>query len=129
MPISFQRDGSARRILATLTPGERWEHYERMLEAELNRHPEWADWDWIIDDHGPLDDISVAGMSHAAELYRRHSTGAPTRTVVVTTDAYFEPWARVMDHHFGHRTHHAAPTLAAARALLDRTDPGVRQQS
>jgi hypothetical protein len=126
MPISFQRDGSARRVLATLTPGERWDRYEQRLEDELNRHPDWADWDWIIDDRGPLDDISVAGMSYAAELYRRHTTGVRARTVVVTMDAYFEPWARVMDHHFGNRTHHAAPTLGAARALLDQSDPGVR---
>jgi hypothetical protein len=127
MPITIQRDG-VRRILAKLTPGERWTHYVRVLETQLNRHPEWADWDWIIDDRGPLDDISVQGMTQAAALYRRHATGVRSRTVVVTTDRYFAPWGRVMDHHFGNRTHHAAPTLAAARALLDNSEPQDRSE-
>jgi hypothetical protein len=86
MSISFHRDGSARRILATISPGERFGNFERDVGASLERHPEQADWDLIIDDRGPLEDITVAGMARIAEMYRSRSTGGHPRTVVITTD-------------------------------------------
>ena len=80
--------------------------------------------DWIIDDQGPMDDIDVAGMMRIGETFRRlaQETLRRTHTVVVTTDRFFRTWARVVDLNYGIRKHHAAPTLAAAVALLDQLE-------
>jgi hypothetical protein len=55
----------------------------------------------------------------------RELTAEPLRqrhTVVVTTDRFFDTWARVIDLNYGKRKHHSAPTRAAAVAMLDRLD-------
>lgn len=126
MTITFERDGTARRVLATISPGERFANYEREVATSLDLHPDWVDWDLIIDDQGPLDDITVDGMARIAEMYNRRTRGVHSHTVVITSDPYFAPWGRVMNHHFGNRTHHKAPTVAAARALLDRLEAAER---
>ena len=121
MPVTLEIDTIRRRVTVTVPPDARWAHMERAIMDAVRRTPELTGWDWIIDDQGPLDDVEVAGMARIGAAFRDHAGPAhSTHTVVVTTDQFFGPWAEVMDHHYGGRRHHAAPTVAAARSLLDR---------
>jgi len=71
-----------------------------------------------------MDDVDVAGMAATGAIFRElaREPARRTFTIVVTTDPYFENWARVIDLNYGARKHHAAPTRAAAQALLDRLE-------
>ena len=90
----------------------------------LARKPELTDYDWIIDDQGPMDDVDVYAMTTTGEMFRTLSSKAnrTTFTIVVSTDRFFGEWARVIDQFYGNRRHYAAPTLDAAITLLDQFD-------
>ncbi len=124
MSVSIEIDEILQRAIAVIPPGTRWSSFETAALVEVNRTPRLTEWNWIIDDQGPMDDVDVAGMMRIGEAFRR-LTRDPQRqnhTVVVTTDRFFDSWARVIDLNFGSRKHHSAPTLVAAIALLDRLD-------
>ena len=122
MPVTLETDPVRRRVIVRVPPNVRWSRMEKTVVDAVLRAPELTGWDWIIDDQGPIDDVDVAGMARIGEAFRALAAGPShsTHTVVVTTDPFFGPWAQVMDHHYGGRRHHGAPTLQAARSLLDR---------
>ena len=122
MPVRIEADPGRMRVLVTVDVGVRGPEFERAIEAALADQPASSEWDWIIDDHAHVDDIGVEGVARIGGLYETHAP-EPTRdshTVIITDDRFFPPWGRVMDLHFRRRTHHAAPSVAAAHALLDR---------
>lgn len=127
MSVTIETDQARRRATATVPPGTSWATFERAALAAVNATPELADWNWIIDDQGPIDDVDVGGMVRIGEAFCRlaSAAGRNTHTVVVTTDRFFDTWARVIDLNYGERRHHGAPTLTAAIALLDRLEGGV----
>ena len=122
MPVNLEDYPVRRRLIVSVPPNVRWSHMEKAVLDAVQRAPELTGWDWIIDDQGPIDDVDVAGMARIGEVFRALAVGPAhaTHTVVVTTDPFFGPWAQVMDHHYGGRRHHGAPTLQAALSLLDR---------
>ena len=127
MPVSLHTDPERRRVTATVPAGTRWTEFESTALAAVKRSPELTDWNWVIDDQGPMDDVDVNGMVRIGEAFRA-GAAAPDRqtfTVVVSQDRFFDTWARVIDLNYGIRRHHAAPSLAAAVALLDRLEAGV----
>jgi len=125
MSVTIELDEKCRRATAVVPAETRWSSFEETVLAQVNRNPTLADWNWIIDDQGPMDDVDVYGMIRIGEAFRR-LTQAPSRqthTVVVTTDPHFPTWARVIDHNYGKRKHHhSAPTKGAAATLLDQLD-------
>lgn len=122
MAVTISVDEQRRRAVATVPPGTRLAEFVVAIVDEIERRPDLSGWDWLIDDQGPMDDVNVEGMTQVAAAYNRHRPEtAPLRhTVVVTTDRFFGPWAKVMDLYFVQRLHHSAPTLAVAHQLLDR---------
>lgn len=64
-----------------------------------------------------MDDVDVAGMAATGAIFRELAPepARGTFTIVVTTDPYFENWARAIDLNFGARKHHGAPTRARRR--------------
>jgi hypothetical protein len=120
MSVSIELDEDLRRATAVVPPDTRWSSFEKTVLAEVEREPVLTDWNWIIDDQGPMDDVDVAGMIRIGEAFRRLATEPlrRTHTVVVTTDRFFSAWARVIDLNYGNRKHHAAPTRSAAASLL-----------
>lgn len=124
MSISFELDQARRRAIATVPPGTSWIKFEKAVLAAVAGDPDLTDWNWIIDDQGPIDDVDVGGMVRIGETFCRlaSAAGCNTYTVVVTTDRFFDTWARVIDLNYGERRHHGAPTLTAAIALLDRLE-------
>jgi hypothetical protein len=122
MPVTIEADEELQRVTVTIPPGIRWASFEAAAREAIARAPDLTDWMWIIDDRGPIDDIDVAGMIRIGEDFRRLSRDPLRRTytVVVTNDRYFDTWLKVVDLNHGARKHLAAPTLAAARALLDK---------
>lgn len=124
MPVTVSTERARRRVLATVPPGTRWPDFQTAVLGAIERSPEITDWNWIIDDQGPMDDVDVAGMVRIGEAFRRlgNHPGEGTYTIVITTDRFFASWGRVIDLNYGGRRHHAAPTLAAAVALLDRLE-------
>lgn len=127
MAVIVEVDAALRRVTALVPPGTRWASFEEVALTEINRAPILTDWNWIIDDQGPMDDVDVAGMIRIGEVFRR-LTSDPSRqshTIVVTTDRHFATWARVIDLNYGNRKHHAAPNRAAATALLDQLEASV----
>ena len=126
MPVTFQSDPERRRVVVTVPPGTRWAAFESATVGAIEAAPELTDWNWIIDDQGPIDDVGVEGMVRIGETFRRlaREPERPTWTVVVTTDRYFTNWARVIDLNYGARKHQGAPSLAAAMLLMDRLEAG-----
>ena len=124
MPTTIDMDEDLKRVTVVVPPGTRWTSFEQAAMIAVTRAPVMTDWAWIIDDQGPMDDIDVAGMMRIGETFRRLAQEPlrRTHTVVVTTDRFFRTWARVVDLNYGIRKHHAAPTLAAAVALLDQLE-------
>ncbi|MFN3931759.1 MAG: hypothetical protein ACK4JY_08430 [Brevundimonas sp.] len=111
-------------MFADVPAGVRWTAFEAAVLGAIADTPALTDWNWIIDDQGPMDDVDVAGMSRIGDAFRRLARDPDRRTytVVVTTDRFFATWARVIDLNYGNRKHHSAPTLARAIALLDRLE-------
>jgi hypothetical protein len=124
MSVVFETHGPLRRVIAVVPPGTPWASFERAALAAVEHAPTLTDWNWIIDDQGPMDDVGVAGMMRIGEAFRRLANDPLRRshTVVVTTDRFFDTWARVIDLNYGVRKHHAAPTKAAAVALLGQLE-------
>jgi hypothetical protein len=124
MQITVQTDEARERVILRVPVGVRWATFVSTAGALLEGRPETADWSWLIDDAGPIEDVDAAGMMHLAGLFRRLSRYPDRRrwTVIVTCDPHFADWARVMDLHHGARRHLSAPTAAAAEALLDRLE-------
>lgn len=124
MSVTIELDESLRRATAVVPTGTRWSSFERIVLAAVERDPALTDWNWIIDDQGPMDDVDVAGMIRIGEAFRRLASDPlrQTHTVVVTTDGFFPTWARVIDLNYGSRKHHSAPTRGAAVALLNRLE-------
>lgn len=122
MPVRVESDPRRMRVLVTVDVGVRGPEFERAIEAALADQPASSEWDWIIDDHARVDDIGVEGVARIAGLYAAHAPdpSRDSRTVIVTDDRFFPPWGREMDLHFRRRTHLAAPSVAAAHALLDQ---------
>lgn len=127
MAVTFQNDPVRRRTLVTVPPGTRWATFETAFIRAISEQPEIADWNLIIDDEGPIDDVSVDGMVRLGEVFRRLSREPErdTFTVAVTRDRFFGPWAQVIDANYGRRKHHAASTPDAAARLLDRLEAGA----
>lgn len=109
------------RVTVTVPAGTRWQAFTSQILAAVGRSPKLSNYDWIIDDQGPMDDVELSGMTLTGEAFRAAGEGSrPTSTVVVTNDRYFSTWAEVMDHHHLRRRHYGASTLAEAVELLDR---------
>jgi hypothetical protein len=121
MSVTIETGRTLRRVIATVPPGVRWATFETATLAAITGSPELTDWNWIIDNQGPMDDVDVAGMSRIGEAFRRLAADPQrsTFTVVVSTEPLFAPWARVIDLNFGNRRHLSAPTKASAFALID----------
>jgi len=126
MPIAIQSSRARRRVIVVAPPDTRWRDFQELVRAAVQETPELTDWNWIIDDQGPMDDVDVAEMAATGEAFRRLAAAPERRTytVVVTRDRHFPTWARVIDLNYGNRMHHPAPTLEAASALLDRLEAG-----
>jgi hypothetical protein len=122
--VTTEPDPPRRRVTVRIPAGTRWATFEATVTAFLEAHPETADWNWVLHEDVPFSDLDIPGLGRIAGLYRRlGSRPAPrTFTVVVTSDPFFPDWGRVIDMHFDNRLHLAAPTAAAAHALLDRLD-------
>lgn len=127
MPVTIQSHRAQQRVVAIVPPGTRWIDFQASVLSSVEQAPELTDWNWIIDDQGPIDDVDVAGMVAIGEAFRTLAVSPEQRTftVVVTQDRFFEPWARVIDLNYGNRKHHSAPTLEAAATLLDRLEAGL----
>ncbi|WP_374514860.1 hypothetical protein [Brevundimonas sp.] len=121
MVITLSADTTRRRIIVAVADGARERHLQAAIRTALADHPEWARWDWIIDDDGRLEDLTVEGLQAAAEAFRAAgSEGADALTAIVTSDRFFGEMAHLLDLSFSGRRHLAAPSLQAALALLDR---------
>lgn len=127
MSVTIEIKAASRRVIATVPSGVRWAAFETAVLAAVNRAPVLTDWNWLIDDQGPMEDVDVEGMARIGEAFRARTSQPPRPlyTVVVTTDRFFATWARVIDLNYGGRKHHSAPTKAAAAALLDRLEGGA----
>ncbi len=127
MAVALSADPVRRLVLATPAEGARERHLVAAICAGLARNPEWADWDWIFDDGGRLDDLTVEGMRQAADAFAAAGASGGAWSIVVTTDRFFDPWRRVMDLTFAGRRHCPAPTLEAADQLLRqlRAEPAL----
>lgn len=126
MSVTIQLDENRRRATAVVPPRTRWSSFESVTLAAVEGDPSLTDWNWIIDDQGPMDDVDVQGMTRIGEAFRRlaKEPDRQTFTVVVITDPFFPSWARVIDLNFGTRKHYSAPTKGAATSLLDRLEMG-----
>lgn len=115
-------DHEIRRVVATAPPLTRWANFHAVVREAICRSTCLADYDWIIDDQGPMDDVNVDEMVRTGEAFRAHASQSrdTSVTIVVTTDPSFGLWAKVIDEHYGGRRHYAAPTLDAAAQVLDR---------
>jgi hypothetical protein len=122
--VSIQADDTRARVTVRIPAGTRWATFEATVTAFLEAQPQTADWNWVLDEDVPFSDVDIPGLGRIAALYRRLGSSPAPRafTVVVTTDPFFPDWGRVIDMHFENRRHLAAPTAAAAHALLDRLD-------
>ena len=120
--VNITANHEQRRVLATVPPQTRWSSFHAETIAVVRASPVLTDYDWIIDDQGPMDDVDVKGMADTGEVFRKLASDgdAQTFTVVITSDRFFATWARVIDKRYGHRSHYAAPTLEAAAALLNK---------
>ncbi len=127
MAVTFHHEPDRRRLLVTISPGTRWTAFEAAIMKALADQPAIADWNLIIDDQGPTEDVTVDGMVRMGEAFRRlaRQPERDTFTVVVTADRFFASWAQVIDANYGRRKHHAAPTVEAAGRLLDRLEAGA----
>ena len=98
----------------------RWAEFHVFLRGLIEAQPILTNWNWIIDDRGPMDDVDVAEMARTGEVFRALASkrSGYAITIVVTSDPHFAPWAKVMDLNYGNRRHYAATTRAAAEALL-----------
>lgn len=124
MQVTTKLDAARERVTFRVPAGTRWTTFEATAAALLQTRPETADWNWLIDDAGPIEDVEADGMMRLGRLFVS-LTRQPARrrwTVITTDDPHFPEWARVIDLHHGARRHLAAPTAAAAEALLDRLD-------
>lgn len=126
MPVTFQSDPDRRRVVVAVPPDIRWAGFEAAVLDAVQQRPGLTDWNWIIDDQGPMDDVGVEGMVRIGQAFRQLAQEPERRTwtIVVSTDRYFASWARVIDLNYGVRRHHAAPSLPAAMALMDRLEAG-----
>ena len=123
-------DHKTHRVVATVPPQVRWAAFHSAARGAICSSSLLADYHWIIDDQGPMDDVNLDEMVRSGEVFRSHAARSPKQlaTVVVTTDRSFDLWARVIDEHYGGRKHYAAPSLAAAHRLLDRLDADHRSE-
>lgn len=105
-----------------MPPGTRWSTFHSNVLTAIEASPALTDFDWIIDDQGPMDDVDVAGMTRTGATFRRLSSNPneQTFTVITSTDRFFATWALVINENYGNRRHYSAPTLSAAVLLLDR---------
>lgn len=128
MPVTVETEPALKRAIATVPAGTRWAIFEAAVLAVVKERPALADWNWIIDDQGPMDDVDAAGMSRIGEALVQLSQDPQrrTHTVVVTRDPFFATWARVIDLNYGARKHHPAPTLEASIDLLARLEAAPR---
>jgi hypothetical protein len=124
MPVSIETDPELKRAIAVVPAGTRWAVFEAAAIAAVQASPQLSDWNWIIDDQGPMDDVDANGMSRIGETFRQASSDPQQRTytVVVTEDPFFATWARVIDLNYGERRHFAAPTFEAAISLLSKLE-------
>lgn len=127
MTVAIQTDPGKRRAIVTVPPGARWATFEAALLDAVAREPAITDWNLIIDDQGPIEDVAVDGMARIGEVFRRlaREPERQTWTIVVTTDRFFPSWARVIDLNYGARKHLSAPSLDAALTLMDRLEAGA----
>jgi hypothetical protein len=121
MPVTAESREAQCLIIITVPARTRWTEFQGFVRRCLETRPILADWDWIIDDQGPMDDVDVAEMALTGAMFRAlaPNRGGYAITIVVTRDPHFAPWARVMDMNYGNRRHYAAATRAAAETLLD----------
>ena len=120
MVVQFNPDELHGRIDAIVPAGVRWSRFHEAVREAIALNPEWADWNWVIDDQGPMEDVDVPDMAATGEAFVaqcRHPL-RQTYTVVVTSDRFFANWAKVIDSHYGGRKHLAAPTFDEAVALV-----------
>jgi len=120
--VAIVTDRARRRVVVTAPAGTRWAAFHEAVLAAIDRAPSLADYNWIIDDQGPMDDVDVPRMARTGQVFQARATRVDTHTVVVTTDRFFPNWARVIDLNYGGRKHHGAPTLAAAHRRLDQLE-------
>ena len=124
-PVSFVRDPAARRALIKAALGTPWIRFTEAVLAEVQADPQIADWNIIIDDQGPMQDVDVDGMIRMGEAFCKLAARPEDRTftVVVTQDPLFATWARVIDMNYSGRRRHGGPTLGEARRVMDRLEP------
>lgn len=117
-------DHEIRRVLATVPPQTRWLAFHAIVREAICHASRLADYNWIIDDQGPMDDVNVDEMTRTGEAFRTRTSPSADKpvTIVITTDPSFSLWAKVIDEHYGGRRHYAAPTLDVAKRLLDGLD-------
>jgi hypothetical protein len=60
VPVTIETDEALQRATAIVPPGTRWISFEEAAVAAVVRDPFLTDWNWIIDDQGPMDDVDVA---------------------------------------------------------------------
>lgn len=120
MPLTVKTERDRQWVTVTVPANTRWVRFQEFVLATVETSPDLVDWNWIIDDQQPMDDVDAAGMSQIGAAFRRLASDPERRTftVVVTSDPFFPTWARVIDMNYGARRHHAAPSLAAARTLM-----------
>ncbi|RYE64796.1 MAG: hypothetical protein EOO83_00245 [Oxalobacteraceae bacterium] len=117
-------DRDIRRVVVTVPPHTRWGAFHVIVREAICHSSCLAEYHWIIDDRGPMDDVDVDEMARTGEVFRTHTSPSADKpvTIVITTDPSFSLWAKVIDEHYGGRRHYAAPTLDAAERLLDGLD-------
>lgn len=122
--VAITANHEQRRVIATVMPGTPWRAFHAAVRAEIACAPELTDYDWVIDDQGPMDDVDVDAMAASGEMFKALSSEADrtTFTVVVSSGRFFGEWARVLDKFYGNRRHYASPTLESAITLLDQFD-------
>lgn len=49
-------DEALERVTVVVPPGTRWTSFEQAALTAVIRTPVMTDWDWIIDDQGPMDE-------------------------------------------------------------------------
>ena len=122
MSVIFVADSALERVVVTVQPDVHWARFHATVRDELHANPEWADWNWIVVDKGPMEDVDVPQMVDTGNVFcsLTQRPDIQTYTVTVVDDRHFVLWAPVIDHFYGGRRHLWSDTLETAIAVLER---------